>query len=192
VGTRTPDLYRVNPEFIVFPTTYMCSRGLLTSLSACKFVGHRAGRRVGNRPIFHWFSTGRAAATFPVRFPGAIGSPPIRSPRRVCGQGSRLAFFATGGLSYVGGYRWTEASLSPGSGTSVVQLGVKPHLQKGCRLTIASGSLPSRLCCNQAEIPRPSILFKLSKIGATRGSISGPHFEFTQGKASVDLFGDCQ
>ena len=31
VGTRTPDLYRVNPQFIDFSTTYRCSQGLLTS-----------------------------------------------------------------------------------------------------------------------------------------------------------------
>ena len=42
-GSRTPDLYRVNPQFIDLSTTYRCSRGLLTPLSACNFVQHRVG-----------------------------------------------------------------------------------------------------------------------------------------------------
>ncbi len=50
-GTRTPDLYRVNPRFIGFTTTYRCSHGPLTSVSPCKFVRHRAGHRVGIRSI---------------------------------------------------------------------------------------------------------------------------------------------
>jgi hypothetical protein len=34
VVLQTPDLYRVNPQFIAFPITYRRSQGLLTPLSA--------------------------------------------------------------------------------------------------------------------------------------------------------------
>jgi hypothetical protein len=51
VGTRTADLYRVNPQFIDLSTIYWRSQGLLTPLGACKFVQHRAGHRVGVEQI---------------------------------------------------------------------------------------------------------------------------------------------
>ena len=46
--TGTFELYRVNSQLILFSTTYRRSRELLTPLSACKFVQHRVGHRVGN------------------------------------------------------------------------------------------------------------------------------------------------
>ena len=68
VGTRTPDLYRVKPQLFDFTPTYRCSRGLLTPLSACKFVRHRVGLRVGADQTFYARSVG------PSRFPGGSWS----------------------------------------------------------------------------------------------------------------------
>src|SRR5579862_9420742 len=45
--TRTVDLYRVNLQSIYLSMTYNRLQGLLTSVSACKFVGRRVGHRVG-------------------------------------------------------------------------------------------------------------------------------------------------
>ena len=61
VGTRTPDLYRANEQFIDLSTTYKRSQGLLTSVSACKSVRHRVGRRVGIRPILRSIQRKRTA-----------------------------------------------------------------------------------------------------------------------------------
>ena len=69
MGTRTPDLYRVNPQFIGFTTTYRRSQGLLTPLSACKFVRHRVGHRVGTNPLFAKSSTELGEGERPLLLP---------------------------------------------------------------------------------------------------------------------------